>query len=603
MASASNVASGGRKTLHLTVAGDSSAAKWCKPLEGQYVDRLQLRNKRRCFVRHDGAQVYWDDGRILSRGWWVETAGRTHYAFNGLDAEEVPTAGWSCPGMIGFYTSVDIRIEVRILVGRSIAKYEGECMTSLCHGLGQLCCGHGHGSAPPPTLHRPPKPSPSQDRRSSAGEPAAQAQARRRSESETLARPETRGSQADAAAGRPNGVQNHADNWPVVRRSISEGSEIAKTRGRQAAVHCHAAATDPETQQWVATHSGHAKNCCLSGLAAIVDGLIACMEGEKSQTPQHATRSVHPPAAPIHHDIEPTVTAVQAKGVLAVVTEATANDDGGEQFGMHVSRGISTSNDGSQKEQAFEEKRYTSLGGTPWGVGVVCRKGCRGETTDAPNGDAALALRVPGELSFYVVATGRGQQGHLNSEIAKDLLPALAARDSRFRSAGAVESLRAAFAGAASQCSAVSSDGPFAATMVVLDHAKNELTVAHSGNCAACVCHDVARGAAGPEGPEATPLAEAAMPSAHDAPAVKLAQPVRSGDRAIVLGSPGFWARVTPAAAAAFVRKFAPEDAQAAADSLFRDTQSRWEIQPAEDGVVPDITVVIAYTAREPRLS
>jgi len=118
------------------------------------------------------------------------------------------------------------------------------------------------------------------------------------------------------------------------------------------------------------------------------------------------------------------------------------------------------------------------------GLGYVCRRGLHPQ----PNQDSWLVIKTS-SLSIYAVFDGHGQKGHDVANFAKENLPKLLVRDSRFGAAGMPDMLKDSFKklqsliGTADRMKKLSAQMSGAtATVCVHDHANSKLIVAHLGN-------------------------------------------------------------------------------------------------------------------------
>lgn len=718
-------AHGMRHTVNVSIIvkpDSSSAAKWVQSLSGYFYDRPgePLLHRRRRYHREDGAQIYWDDGRKNSRGWWIETVGRKVYAWHDGEGVDVPLSGWKCPGMFGFYTAVDL--QANVTVEWHLVHAERSCAHAVCgcfSMMGAGCLDHLHPPParlqdqaahdalnpssskplPPGASPKPNHPEPQVPADAAAGPGPARENPlppKHTSNSSLLSDDSANRSPADAAAGPRNAQIDHGQIATKTRGIVQPTA--AHERGRQGNANFKAEDEDPFWPPADEDFRGREGATPPMSRVRILDGpgdeetpqfpdsdlprqgstrrkssfehLVGHMVQQKSKASpggftalvahmncpvrksvvkdkpkptssisglvKHVTcpvrRSVvaskatsnKPGAAKagglfqssskakVGPEVKAALEAIRQKGVLAAIAEAVAPEVPDGNCGV-----ATTLDESGANKPSNEEKDFVQVAGLPWGVGMSCRKGVNPEG-ESPNSDAAMVFRVPGELSFYIVASGTGERGHEASEFAKALVPTIAARDPRIRNEGehALDAVKAAFEGASAGVKDAFGDGSGAElTMVIFDHASHSLL---SGNCGSCMptmaqwqtlTYDVSGVKHSPRTMRAVDVTSLAVDVAGPTPPKgSLEQPgtgdhsIGLMDRAIIIASPGVWARVEPAQAGAIVRRCAPEDAQWAATMLTKEAWYRWMDEEPNGGYVPDITAIVAYTAREPRL-
>lgn len=572
-----------------------STVQWVNGISGEYVDREQALNNRPCYLRDDGARLYWDDGSENSRGWWVHDKEFAVYAYHDSEDQNVPEDGWQCPGMVYMYVSIDLKVCVKVTArSRSIVKMEHSCTQGLCNFFGLMrnrCCGRGAALA---VKSRGVVVSPSSPADAAAGP---------RTSTNDSSTPQT---PSRASKGLACGVEEakslHAEHWPTVRQKASDGFGKAKQSGQRASAGVQSFVSDPENQEKARRTAAAGQACCTSCIACTLDLIIDICQPRDDGEAEAGEPDV-PQASPSKGTDEAVVAVKAGSGFDEPVAKAGSD----ESFQGGDERGITTAPDpkGAQK-LAFTEKDRASIGaGCPLGVGLACRKG---SDRTVSNSDAAFLTHAPGDFMMLLVAEGRGPQGPDVAEFVKNALPPFA-RKFREPDSAAAAVLRQAFSDAA-EATANRPDADelssVACTLLVLDVRTRQLSLAHSGDCSACVAQwsppDSPDGEdqAAPEAEMLTGSVEAgggtALCPGLSADAIVLQRAVGPSDQALIIGSPGLWSHVTPAKAAAIVRRFDPsQNAQRAAEELSTEAWNKWTAQGSPR--TPDLTALVAFIA------
>jgi serine/threonine protein phosphatase PrpC len=323
-------------------------------------------------------------------------------------------------------------------------------------------------------------------------------------------------------------------------------------------------------------------------------------------------------------------------------------------FGLAGTAGVTDAGPPGKKEKAQNGDQSTGgqLDAIDHALGFVCQKGLKPRI---PNQDSWLAMRVEpegaaGGFSVYGVFDGHGERGHEISLFVKDMLPKIVLRDRRFASDELrpvlLEDAFAQMQGliiSASQTEALANawTSGTTCTVVVHDHERNDLTIAHVGDSAAVIGRYT--------GPERTELEAVELTRDHRpaSPSERTrieqnggcvlwdgyrqhrvykpgtrrlglnmsrslgdimghvlcglsAEPelgrheVGPDDRLLLVCSDGIWEVISPAEAVDIVGKFEPAEAMVAAEVLAREARTRW-LTRGVGTVVDDITVLVQF--------
>lgn len=298
----------------------------------------------------------------------------------------------------------------------------------------------------------------------------------------------------------------------------------------------------------------------------------------------------------------------------------------------------SKSTSGSGLNLNFEEE----------GLGYTCRKSLKPES---PNQDAWFVVRVLGDFSMYGVLDGHGKAGHHVADFVRTNLPKLFIQDERFRQdhvdvaavcVDAFEAMQRLILAASRRGTLGAEMSGTTATIIIHDHRRHQLTVAHVGNCTACL---VKRSPA-----KARVLTRDHKPDLEDErariersggrvvfdgyanhrvyrgdaryPGLKISRSLGgvvsreagiiatpevsvhslgADDHALLLCSDGVWEFVAAEEACEMVTAFPAEQAMRAAENLAKESWDRW-IREEGGAVVDDITVLLVHFGEHPRI-
>lgn len=393
-----------RRTLVVSIECDDQSGNtvhWVNGISGEYVDREEALNARPCYLREDGARLYWDDGQTNSRGWWVHDKEFAVYAYRDGEDKDVPADEWQCPGALYMYVSIDLRVSVKETRSRSRVRAEHSCTQGVCGFFGQLrdrCCNQ---TAAPVVKTRGVVAVPSSPADAAAGPGTSPA-------------PESSGRMGKGLSlGIDRAKTLHSEHWPTVRQKASDGFGKAKESGQHASVSCQAFVNDPENQEWAKSNVAAGKHCCTICVGALADIVADCCQGN-----EEAEAKAGKPGGPkallckeaedqgaemaagldagkgLGISAEPSPTNVAKSGgadELAVAARSAWDfPDGGDASG-----GSTDPDPLGPKKAAFTENERVAIGvGLPYGIGIACHNGSDGSV---PNSDAAVAMSSPGE--------------------------------------------------------------------------------------------------------------------------------------------------------------------------------------------------------------
>jgi serine/threonine protein phosphatase PrpC len=181
------------------------------------------------------------------------------------------------------------------------------------------------------------------------------------------------------------------------------------------------------------------------------------------------------------------ITQLDEKTIVDLLNDLGVSGDRKMSIGSSVDAGKTSFANKSIKEigDKLEPSQHS--------IGFTCRKGLKPES---PNQDSWFVFRLEGEkaCSIYAVFDGHGKKGHEVSQFVKDNLPKLIVRDQRFLTPDMPQMLKEVFKKTQSLISSASRLKKFNAdlsgttcTVVVHDHKKHKLTVAHVADSTAAL--------------------------------------------------------------------------------------------------------------------
>jgi serine/threonine protein phosphatase PrpC len=332
------------------------------------------------------------------------------------------------------------------------------------------------------------------------------------------------------------------------------------------------------------------------------------------------------------------MTALDEKSIVDLLND----------IGMAGDRKMSVGSNTDQGKTSFANKTVKEWGDkldpTSNGIGFTCRKGLKPES---PNQDSWFVLRLEGEkhCSMYAVFDGHGKKGHDVSQFVKDTLPKLIVRDQRFMTDDMPQMLVDTFKKMQSMISSADRMKKVSAalsgttcTVVIHDHTKNQLTVAHVADSTAALgsksqCKGITRDHK-PNLPSEKKRIEqnggrvvfdgyanyrvyaknARYPGLNMSrclgdlmghqdcgiscePEVSVIQ-LRDEDSMLLVCSDGVWEFIEPQEAYNIVAPFAPSKAMDAAEKLAKEAWDRW-IREEGGQVVDDITVILVNLKKD----
>jgi len=339
---------------------------------------------------------------------------------------------------------------------------------------------------------------------------------------------------------------------------------------------------------------------------------------------------------PTNEDDRGLITMLSEEAILSM---AAAGEGRKMSIGSHTDQGkTSFANKTINKEG--DEDNYT-------GMGFTCRKGLKPE---APNQDSWIILKIE-DYSIYGVFDGHGQKGHDVSQFVKDAMPKLIFKDDRFKGDNMGQMCKDVFkqcqnlvrtADRMKKLSAQMSGTT--ATLCIHDHTTKlgpygSLILAHAADSTAVL------GKMSDEKQwKAVALTRDHKPNLKDErariekaggrvvfdgyanhrvyakngryPGLNMSRclgdlmghddcgitcepetkelALQKEDNVLLVCSDGVWEFTQPEEAVEVVSRFAPGDAQRAADALAKEAWDRW-IREEGGAVVDDITVVLVY--------
>jgi len=301
----------------------------------------------------------------------------------------------------------------------------------------------------------------------------------------------------------------------------------------------------------------------------------------------------------------------------------------------------SRGSDLDDRRESFKDKKSHASGLLSLdeaGLGYTCRKGLK---PDKGNSDSWFVVKVKEDHTLYGVMNGHGQQGHTIANFVRRNLPKLVVQDPRFEKGlselpavclDAFEKMQRMIEVTHARDAQLSGT---TATLVIHDHRKGQLTIAHVGDSSAVLV----------KSSDAVLLTRVHKPDLPDekeriektggrvvfdgyanhrvyvkngrypglnmsralgdilgreaglisTPEVKV-HDLGPDDQSLLICSDGVWEFIEPRQAADVVREFKPEAYMAAADALAKRAWDRW-IQEEGGAVVDDITVILTRLA------
>lgn len=287
--------------------------KWVNQLSGEFVAQEKSLNGRPCYLREDEARLYWDSGQSKSaslcapalfsktnkKGWWIHDKAFKVYVFHSGSDKDAPAAGWTCPGSMYTYVSIDLKVSVK----GGGATPMNPCLMGVCGFFGSMRDRCSGGTAAP-AAKTPGTAAASSLPAAAASKPAAATPTpavapAAKPRSEAASAPRT-SAQDFPTRISPQGLSYVADkaaeHWPTVRGKASDGMQ-------QGAVGCHDFVRDEKNQEWVASSGKACCAGCFGALASIVSDFcqpenrawmmsngtvccVSCLEGGKVRLPQ-----------------------------------------------------------------------------------------------------------------------------------------------------------------------------------------------------------------------------------------------------------------------------------------------------------------------------
>jgi serine/threonine protein phosphatase PrpC len=335
------------------------------------------------------------------------------------------------------------------------------------------------------------------------------------------------------------------------------------------------------------------------------------------------------------------ITQLEAEDVIMMLGDAAG---GGRKFSLGSATDQSKVSFANKSMQEIGEK----LDPVAHRIGFTCRKGLKPES---PNQDSWSVLKIDGNFSIYGVYDGHGKTGHDVSNFVKDNLPKLIIKDTRFKTEQMKAMLMDSFKKMQSLIATMDRTSKLSAQMagttcslVVHDHEKNSLTVAHVADSTVVLgsytspakVQTKAKALTRDHKPdlkdEKDRITKAGGRVVFDGyanhrvyakngryPGLNMSRclgdllghqeagcscepevaELQLGDldHCLLVCSDGVWEFITPEEAVNIVSEFSPDKAKDAADKLAKEAWDRW-IREEGGTVVDDITVVLVYLSK-----